>query len=205
VRVELAQKSSSSSSSHAGESFATDASSSSSSSSFTTTTATSLVLDKLIVLIIDAARYDWVANSASHSALKREESDDESNKNHGLTELRDYYYNTAGAGAGAGATARKRKWRKEKSDDIDSDSDTSDSLLFKFIADAPTTTSQRLKGLLTGSLPTFVDVSNSFSSKNARGRQFDTSTSSEREEKDTVFGRRYVGRFIPTINQRRWQ
>ena len=173
VRVELAQKSSSSSSSHAGESFATDASSSSSSSSsFTTTTTTttpSLVIDKLILLIIDAARYDWVANSASHSALKREESDDESNKNHGLTELRDYYYNTAaagaGAGAGAGATARKRKWRKEKSDDIDSDSDTSDSLLFKFIADAPTTTSQRLKGLLTGSLPTFVDVSNSFSSK----------------------------------------
>ena len=71
VRVELAQKSSSSSSSHAGESFATDASSSSSSSSFTTTTTTSLVIDKLIVLIIDAARYDWVANCVTSLDAKK--------------------------------------------------------------------------------------------------------------------------------------
>ncbi|CDW60878.1 Phosphodiest domain containing protein [Trichuris trichiura] len=36
------------------------------------------------------------------------------------------------------------------------------SMLFKFVADPPTTTLQRLKGLLTGSLPTFVDVGNNF-------------------------------------------
>ena len=30
--------------------------------------------------------------------------------------------------------------------------------LFRFIADPPTTTMQRLKGLTTGSLPTFVDA-----------------------------------------------
>jgi phosphatidylinositol glycan class O len=34
--------------------------------------------------------------------------------------------------------------------------------LFKFIADPPTTTMQRLKGLTTGSLPTFVDVGSNF-------------------------------------------
>eukprot|EP00045_Choanoeca_perplexa_P014316 m.167604 g.167604 ORF g.167604 m.167604 type:complete len:1079 (-) comp16641_c0_seq7:782-4018(-) len=34
--------------------------------------------------------------------------------------------------------------------------------LFKFIADAPTTTLQRLKGLTTGGLPTFMDMSSNF-------------------------------------------
>lgn len=32
------------------------------------------------------------------------------------------------------------------------------SRLYRFIADPPTTTMQRLKGLTTGSLPTFVDA-----------------------------------------------
>jgi len=36
--------------------------------------------------------------------------------------------------------------------------------LFRFIADPPTTTMQRLKGLTTGSLPTFIDVSANFAS-----------------------------------------
>lgn len=35
-------------------------------------------------------------------------------------------------------------------------------LLFKFIADPPTTTLQRLKALTTGSLPTFVDAGSNF-------------------------------------------
>ncbi|XP_069675607.1 GPI ethanolamine phosphate transferase 3 isoform X2 [Periplaneta americana] len=34
--------------------------------------------------------------------------------------------------------------------------------LFKFIADPPTTTMQRLKGLTTGSLPTFIDIGSNF-------------------------------------------
>lgn len=36
--------------------------------------------------------------------------------------------------------------------------------LFKFVADPPTTTMQRLKALTTGSLPTFIDVGNNFNS-----------------------------------------
>ncbi|KAK3601443.1 hypothetical protein CHS0354_033569 [Potamilus streckersoni] len=37
-------------------------------------------------------------------------------------------------------------------------------LLYKFIADPPTTTLQRLKGMTTGSLPTFVDAGSNFGS-----------------------------------------
>lgn len=38
--------------------------------------------------------------------------------------------------------------------------------LFRFVADPPTTTMQRLKGLTTGSLPTFVDAGNNFAGSN---------------------------------------
>ncbi|CAA16901.1 pig-O [Schizosaccharomyces pombe] len=40
------------------------------------------------------------------------------------------------------------------------------SYLTQFIADAPTTTSQRLKGLTTGSLPTFIDLGSNFAGTN---------------------------------------
>ncbi|SCV00875.1 LANO_0F09010g1_1 [Lachancea nothofagi CBS 11611] len=40
--------------------------------------------------------------------------------------------------------------------------DSQSSLLLKFIADPPTTTLQRLKGLTTGSLPTFIDAGSNF-------------------------------------------
>lgn len=39
------------------------------------------------------------------------------------------------------------------------------SILLKFIADPPTTTLQRLKGLTTGSLPTFIDAGSNFNGK----------------------------------------
>ncbi|XP_014472092.1 PREDICTED: GPI ethanolamine phosphate transferase 3 [Dinoponera quadriceps] len=40
----------------------------------------------------------------------------------------------------------------------------SHSRLYKFVADPPTTTMQRLKGLTTGSLPTFIEVGSNFAS-----------------------------------------
>ncbi|KAF4514110.1 UNVERIFIED_CONTAM: hypothetical protein B566_EDAN019094 [Ephemera danica] len=40
----------------------------------------------------------------------------------------------------------------------------SQTLLYKFVADPPTTTMQRLKGLTTGSLPTFIDAGSNFAS-----------------------------------------
>ncbi|KAK9306835.1 hypothetical protein QLX08_002711 [Tetragonisca angustula] len=39
------------------------------------------------------------------------------------------------------------------------------SRLYKFIADPPTTTMQRLKGLTTGSLPTFIDIGSNFAAE----------------------------------------
>ena len=139
IRVELAQKSWS----HRVSSSDSDVSPSSSPSR----------IDKLIVLIIDAARYDWVATSSSG---KFEESESDHHHRVGLKTLQDYY-NTA--------QKKRKKKKKDDVDNVDVGSESPNSLLFKFIADAPTTTSQRLKGLLTGSLPTFVDISNSFSSK----------------------------------------
>ena len=139
IRVELAQKSWS----HRVSSSDSDVSPSSSPSR----------IDKLIVLIIDAARYDWVATSSSG---KFEESESDHHHRVGLKTLQDYY-NTA--------QKKRKKKKKDYVDNVDVGSESPNSLLFKFIADAPTTTSQRLKGLLTGSLPTFVDISNSFSSK----------------------------------------
>lgn len=41
----------------------------------------------------------------------------------------------------------------------------SNSRLYKFVADPPTTTMQRLKGLTTGSLPTFIEVGSNFASE----------------------------------------
>lgn len=43
----------------------------------------------------------------------------------------------------------------------------SQSLLFKFVADPPTMTMQRLKGLTTGSLPTFLDIKDNMASSSA--------------------------------------
>lgn len=36
------------------------------------------------------------------------------------------------------------------------------SLVWKFVADPPTTTMQRLKGMTTGGMPTFIDASDNF-------------------------------------------
>lgn len=44
------------------------------------------------------------------------------------------------------------------------DTQTMNARLFNFLADPPTTTLQRLKGLTTGSLPTFVDAGSNFAS-----------------------------------------
>ncbi|CCD26206.1 mannose-ethanolamine phosphotransferase GPI13 NDAI_0H00320 [Naumovozyma dairenensis CBS 421] len=47
-------------------------------------------------------------------------------------------------------------------DHFNETSSADSSLLLKFIADPPTTTLQRLKGLTTGSLPTFIDAGSNF-------------------------------------------
>lgn len=85
-------------------------------------------LDKVVLLIIDGARFDFASPTSSV------ESD------------------------GANANVAKLHSIGE----ILERDDPSTRELFRFVADPPTTTQQRLKGILTGGLPTFVDVSKSF-------------------------------------------
>jgi len=77
---------------------------------------------KIVIVIIDGARYDWVKATKD-------------GKEAALGEARAL---TMSGTSGA---------RGE---------------MFKFIADPPTTTEQRLRGILCGSLPTFVDIGSSF-------------------------------------------
>lgn len=46
---------------------------------------------------------------------------------------------------------------------VDQESATPGAKVFRYVADAPTTTTQRLKSMTTGSLPVFFDISNAFS------------------------------------------
>jgi len=50
----------------------------------------------------------------------------------------------------------------ESSNEISRSQDQISSCAFKFIADPPTTTMQRLKALMTGTMPTFIDASANF-------------------------------------------
>ncbi|KAH0448616.1 hypothetical protein IEQ34_022416 [Dendrobium chrysotoxum] len=82
-------------------------------------------VDRLVIIILDALRFDFVAPS--------------------------FFFE------------EKRPWmdKLEVLQKLASDERTS-SRIFKAIADPPTTSLQRLKGLTTGGLPTFIDVGNSF-------------------------------------------
>jgi len=51
---------------------------------------------------------------------------------------------------------------REKESSVENSGTRGQSQLFKFVADPPTVTMQRLKGLTTGGLPTFADISGSF-------------------------------------------
>lgn len=80
---------------------------------------------KVIVIVIDALRYDFMAHSESSDGK--------------------IYHNKF-----------RFVQRLLKNDSF--------SRLSKFIADPPTTTMQRLHGMMTGSLPTFIDVGSNFAS-----------------------------------------
>jgi len=105
------------------------------------------IVDKVVVLIIDGARYDWSLDDASlegnHPAGRKQLT---------LPTVRRY-----------GSTCVDADGKRRRSGE-----DKGRGKVFKFIADAPTTTQQRLKGLLTGGLPTFIDVSASFGGTSLR-------------------------------------
>ncbi len=91
------------------------------------------IVDKAVVLVVDGARHDW-------TTATRDEGD-EARRRLKLPSARRY---------GGGRRCE------------DATNERGRGMVFKFIADAPTTTQQRLKGLLTGGLPTFIDASASF-------------------------------------------
>ncbi|XP_038976418.1 GPI ethanolamine phosphate transferase 3-like isoform X1 [Phoenix dactylifera] len=82
-------------------------------------------VDRLVIIILDALRFDFLAPSSFFAEAKPW-----MDKLRVLQKL----------ASGEGSSAR----------------------IFKAIADPPTTSLQRLKGLTTGGLPTFIDVGNSF-------------------------------------------
>ena len=105
------------------------------------------IVDKVVVLIIDGARYDWSLDDASL----------EGNRPAGRKQL------TLPTVRRYGSTCVDADGKRRRSGE-----DKGRGKVFKFVADAPTTTQQRLKGLLTGGLPTFIDVSASFGGTSLR-------------------------------------
>lgn len=89
--------------------------------------------DKLVILIVDALRFDFVIPVDTNNTL-----------------FNDNYHNNMPI------------FNTLLQTDSNSDRNSHNSLLLKFIADPPTTTLQRLKGLTTGSLPTFIDAGSNF-------------------------------------------
>lgn len=93
--------------------------------------------DKMVLLVVDALRFDFVVPvSTSHP-----------NYNENFHNNLDVLYNT---------------WLSTRHGGRGGYSNSGSSILLKFIADPPTTTLQRLKGLTTGSLPTFIDAGSNF-------------------------------------------
>ncbi|CAI5961298.1 unnamed protein product [Closterium sp. NIES-65] len=85
--------------------------------------------DKVVIVVIDAARFDFVANTTS--------------------------YNQGRPGSWIGRLKAVGEIVKSMGHGA---------ALFRFTADPPTTSLQRIKGLTTGGLPTFIDVGSSFGS-----------------------------------------
>ncbi|KAF2076042.1 hypothetical protein CYY_002656 [Polysphondylium violaceum] len=91
---------------------------------------------KAVIVVIDALRYDFVS--------KQTRDKKNSDKEHDVMELSEFFHNKLTC---------LHDLLENKSEHT---------LLYKFIADSPTVTMQRIKGISTGSLPTFIDVGSNF-------------------------------------------
>ena len=97
---------------------------------------------KAVLIVIDALRYDFVAWDKEFSAGAGEEDPRRFFLNH-LPVIRD-------------------QLREDKSKERKNPERGRHSLLYRFEADPPTVTMQRLKGLTTGGMPTFIDFKDNF-------------------------------------------
>jgi phosphatidylinositol glycan class O len=94
-------------------------------------------VDSVAILLVDALRIDFVSQ-LSKSVQSRLQLSDEESKD---------------ANTGGGSKPMKL---------LSPASSLSSSRLFRFVADPPTVTTQRIKALTTGGLPTFADISTNF-------------------------------------------
>lgn len=93
-------------------------------------------MKKLVFLLMDGLRFDFLETSSSHKGRKQP-----------LKHIISIF----------GELLSKKKKKIS---------------IYKFMADPPTTTMQRLKGIMTGSLPTFIDISKNFASDEIREDNF---------------------------------
>jgi len=120
------------------------------------------VYKKAIILLVDALRYDfctWNTTLAAETA-KIKSATSQSGKQQKVPETKSEL---------TGSIKNGHYFRNqlpvfEKYSQKDAVTGARHGKLYKFLADPPTTTMQRLKGMTTGSLPTFIDVSSNFAS-----------------------------------------
>jgi predicted AlkP superfamily pyrophosphatase or phosphodiesterase len=102
--------------------------------------------DRAIIMVVDALRFDFAFYDPTLT------------NNDGSTNSND----DNGNGIGSRSIPMYRNKLPVLFDHLRDE--PSKSRLFQFVADPPTTTMQRLKGLTTGGLPTFIDIKNNFAS-----------------------------------------
>ena len=104
--------------------------------------------DRAVVIVIDALRYDFVAHVDDAAASDDGGATGLGGGGHFFLNRLSAITGALGGGAGRGGAAAGH----------------ASGVLLRFVADPPTVTMQRLKGLTAGSLPTFVDVRDNFGS-----------------------------------------
>ena len=92
-------------------------------------------VDSMVILVVDALRFDFA---------------------------RDHLPLSIGSRLLDGEQQHKQQQQQQQKQQDGKNKAVGTSQLFQFVADPPTVTMQRLKGLTTGGLPTFADISGSF-------------------------------------------
>uniref|UniRef100_A0A7S3Q9B3 GPI ethanolamine phosphate transferase 3 n=1 Tax=Chaetoceros debilis TaxID=122233 RepID=A0A7S3Q9B3_9STRA len=134
-------------------------------------------VDAMAIIVVDALRFDFALQHLPKSVgsrLSYEKNIDSSSNNADTSSIDVDAKNEDGDGDGDGGgddRVRERRFKDEehKMDQVNvMDNDKNKprprglSQLYKFVADPPTVTMQRLKGLTTGGLPTFADITGNF-------------------------------------------
>ncbi|ODM97018.1 GPI ethanolamine phosphate transferase 3 [Orchesella cincta] len=113
------------------------------------------VFKKAVLILVDALRYDFVSRMTFLSSIVTDKDklkdNNEQHKNHKSVTSSTKNVNGNRDAAAGGSYHEGPGWE-------------SSSCLFRFVADPPTTTMQRLKALMTGTMPTFIDASANFNS-----------------------------------------